>query len=432
MTDAGTSDASDACDTSSEAGLEVTLDLSALGTTAAGTTLHPATAIVLDDTGAEVGRGEASFVLPDLPAGTYSVVFERVELAPSGTMAGAAYGLLDGTVRRAQVVACERTRVEGRYQPLPSAGRLWVSSGEALAGFTEAELAGGTDVEADALLSVRLVNDFRGFAFDRLGNLWAGVAPTYGSRLMWFAPEQLTGRSQIEPKGEIHARVFDDFAPISDVIFDADGSLRVAVRRADNSFAGFAIWTRAQLVDALERGGVVEMEPSEVVALEGFGGRVDLEVSPSGALWVAAYDDDTLLRIDDPLTWAGPAPDASFTVVSSAPGAAQQTGPENIAFTDDGDAVAVFWGSGAVMELSAADLARSGAVELSVMLDPFFVDQLPQGLVIDGTGRVLIGNYAGNGTGNVLGWTPGTMPEALASSPDVVDPTDLLLDPRPR
>jgi hypothetical protein len=147
---------------------------------------------------------------------------------------------------------------------------------------------------------------------------------------------------------------------------------------------------------------------------------------------VAAYDDDTLLRIDDPLTWAGPAPDASFTVVSSAPGAAQQTGPENIAFTDDGDAVAVFWGSGAVMELSAADLARSGAVELSVMLDPFFVDQLPQGLVIDGTGRVLIGNYAGNGTGNVLGWTPGTMPEALASSPDVVDPTDLLLDPRPR
>jgi len=71
-------------------------------------------------------------------------------------------------------------------------------------------------------------------------------------------------------------------------------------------------------------------------------------------------------------------------------------------------------------------------VELRATIDTFWVDQLPSGLVIDGGDRLIMGNYAGEGVGQLLSWSPGTMPTALVASTDIVDPTDLVLDPRPR
>jgi hypothetical protein len=429
-TDGGTSDAAIACDPTDETGLEVAFDLSALTPAPAGAMVHEPAVVVLDAEGTEVGRGSDTLLLADLPVGRYTLVFERAEFAPSDSMTGQAFGVLDGTVRQVDVAECERTRVSATFSLLPSSGRLWVSSGESLGAFTEAQLAATGDVSADKLVNTPLVNDFRGFAFDRLGDLWAATSPTYGSRLLWFSPEQLGSSGEMLPRGELHAEVFANFAPVSDLVFASDGSLWVAMRSQDSSFTGFAVWTRAQLIDVMVQGGVVELEPARMLPLEGYGERVDLELSPSGALWVAAYAQDTLLRIDDLLTWTGPAPDASFTVVSD-PGAVAQRGPENIAFAGNGDAVAIFWTTGAVMTITAAQLAGPGG-ELALATNDFFVDQLPQGLVIDGTDRVLLGNYGGEGIGNILGWTAGTMPEALISTTDVTDPTDLLLDPRPR
>jgi hypothetical protein len=429
--DGGTGDAATACEPGAETGLEVALDLSALTPAPAGAMVQAPAVIVLDAEGVEVGRGSSTLTLAELSEGRYTLVFERAEFAPAGTMTGQAFGVLDGTVRQVDVARCERTRVDAVFSLLPSSGLLWVSSGESLGGFTEAQLAATGETAPATLISTRLVNDFRGYAFDGLGDLWAAASPTYGSRLLWFAPEQLGDSGEIDPRGELHASVFADFAPISDLIFAADGSLWVALRSQDSSFTGFAVWTRAQLVALMAQGGVVELEPARMLPLEGYGDRVDLELSPSGALWVTANALDTLLRIDDPLTWTGPAPDASFTVVSDDTGNPAQRGPENIAFASNGDAVAIFWTTGAVFEVSAAELAGAGG-QLTIPTNDFFVDQLPQGLVIDGNDRVLMGNYAGGGVGNILGWTDGTMPEPLISSTGVPDPTDLLLDPRPR
>jgi hypothetical protein len=408
--------------------LEVTIDRSSLGDAPAS----GAVVVVWNADGEEVGRGETDFTLDALAPGSYTVAIERGELTADGTMAGEAHGSLAGTVFAVELAACETTPFDAVLSPLPSAGRLWVSSGESLNAFTAEQLAAGGDAEADARLEVALVNDFRGFAFDRLGNVWAAASPTYGARLLWFAPEQLVGRGHAEPRGELTATVFEGFAAISDVVVLADGSLWVAVRASDNSFNGFAIWDRAQLDRAVLAAAPVELEPTTTIAVPELGTRVDLELAPDGALWIADYDNDRLLRVDEPATWTGPSVDASFAVVLDQEGSAPQRGAENIGFDSEGNATAIFWTTGAVIPLAAEELAAAGDVELRVTVDNFWVDQLPTGLVVDGGDRLVMGNYASGGVGQLLGWSPGTMPEALLASTDIPDPADLVLDPRPR
>ena len=83
--------------------------------------------------------------------------------------------------------------------------------------------------------------------------------------------------------------------------------------------------------------------------------------------------------------------------------------------------------------IPAADLRGSGAVDLVIAgTDTVDVLDLPRGMVVDGAGNTILGNYSGSGAGELLQWTPGSSPRPVLSSLDMVDPANLVLNPAAR
>ncbi|MEZ4240876.1 MAG: hypothetical protein R3F59_32910 [Myxococcota bacterium] len=425
VTDTGTSTGTGAC-TGTGTG---TLDLT-LGDAGAGPWAQAPEAVVYGPDGAEVARVPAggSDTLEGLPGGTYLVEVHRGEGAADGALAGA---LATATLPLARVCVGDDATSTFASDFTAGAGKLWVTSGERIAAFGSAAIDAGGDQAPEVALDVSLVNDFRGLGFDPMGHLWAAASPTYGSRLLWW--EGASGVGASDADGEVASLVFDDFAEIADLAFDRQGTLWAALRQPSGTFRGVVGYRRATLADAMLDGTVVE--PDVMRSVDGLEGRVDLELGPDGALWITDYDGDRLLRIDDPYD-GGTGVDASFAVAAPTPISGgvpvPLEGPENLAFYANGDAVALFWVSGALVRLPAADLGRSGAVDLVVEADDIYVDQLPTGLVVDGRDRAWLGNYAGDGTGQILGWREGEPTHVQLFSDAIPDPADLVLDPRPR
>jgi hypothetical protein len=411
------------CDEGGEGDLEVVLD----GLPSELWRQQPAVVLLSD--GVEVERVEASTTLT-LPSGRYTAEVWRGESNVTGVVGD--LWVADLPITEACVTDGETEQLAVSFSSQP--GHLWVSSGESLGAFTAEQVeAGGTQV-ADVRLDVALVNDFRGFAFDRMGHLWAATSPTYDTRLMLFTPEQLSGSGEAQASFELASPIFGDFAAISDVTFDEDGHLWMKLASGDLTWQGLVGFSRATLAEALLAGDDAEVEPDWVRPVEGLTGGADLELGPDGAIWLSFFDGDRYLRIDDPKD-GGTGVDAEITVLYQTPTMGEPLalrGPENLAFDDDGDAVALFWTSNALVKMDGAELSGDGAHEVLLETDDLFVDQLPSGLVIDGAGRVWLGNYAGDGTGQILTWQSGQPAETWLVTEELPAPTDLVLDPNPR
>ncbi len=407
------------------------LDLSAPALPDPISLLQKNEAVVYGPDGVEVGRSDESITLTDLPGGQYTVVILRAEEDGAG-LTGAAWGAPSQTVYEVCVGNDTVTTVAAAWELHPGAGRLWASSGESLVAFQADQVAAGGEQAADIRMDVAYINDFRGFAFDRMGNLWAAASPTYGSRLLWFSPDQQTGVGEVEPAGELSAPIFDDFAPISDLVFDDTGALWVAVRKTDGSFSGLAGWEHGAVEHAIATGGALVVEPDQMRPVDGLMGKVDLEVDSRGSIWITDYDADRLVRIDDPRDGAT-APDLSLRVSRAGETPIACTAPENVSFRDDGAMDVLFWSSGEMARIPAADLRGSGDVDLMIAgTDVLDVLDLPRGMVVDGAGNTILGNYSGSGAGELLQWTPGSTPRPVLSSLDMVDPADLVLNPAAR
>jgi hypothetical protein len=385
--------------------------------------------VVLFAEGEEVARASGSTSLA-LPSGSYTVEVWRGETEPDGVVGD--LWVADLPITEACVTDGETGQLTVSFSS--QSGHLWVSSAESLGGFTAEQVEEGGTQTADVRLDVPYVNDFRGFAFDRMGHLWAAASPTYGTRLLLFAPDQLSGAGEAEASIEITSPLFGEFASISDVIFDPHGHLWMKLSSGDQTWHGLLGFSRATLAEALLGGEDVELEPDWVRPVDGLTGGVDLELGPDGAMWLSFFDGDQYLRIDDP-TDGETGTDAQLTVLVQTPTMGEPLalrGPDNLAFDDDGDAIALFWVSNALVEVPASAFTGEGAHEELLTADDLFVDQLPSGLVIDGAGRVWLGNYAGNGTGQILTWEPGGQTETWLVSEELTSPTDLVLDPKPR
>jgi hypothetical protein len=331
----------------------------------------PATAVVLDPTGAEVGRYTESATLPDLPPGAYVVVTERGLRSDPGARTDRAFGAPSATMQRVCVGGATAT-VDLDVEEQPSSGHLWVAAGEQLVGVRAADLdPASSSATPDAARSVGLTNNFSAVRFDRSGDLWVATAPTYGVRLMMFRPDQLAGDGEMEPALTISApELTDDYAAIADLWFSDDGDLWALEAGSGTNASGFLGWSRADLVDAVIDGGEIALPPTWNHPIPGLLSASDV-VQAGGALYVTVVDRDAIDRFD-PADLSAPV--GSVTVESDG---TPLRGPTDL--TVVGDVLwADFWTDGTI---AGVPVGADGAVEgdLATIDWPF----LPVGYGLD-------------------------------------------------
>ncbi|MFP4376189.1 MAG: hypothetical protein ACLFP4_04030 [Spirochaetales bacterium] len=360
----------------------------------------------------------------DLPGGSYIVEVHRG--VTSDSLIGMADGVNENTVQSLCITDGEETSLAVTFEAQAGAQRLWVTDEDRLLGFSRAQVnAGGSALPI--VLDGSLINDFRGFDFDALGNLWAATGPTYGTRLLWLEPGKLGLSGALVPNGSITNSYFGaQYAPVSDVFYAADGTLWLAVHRVDDSFNGLIGYSRATLAEFLLEGGDVAREPDFVHALPGTTGPVALSYGPSSRVYVADFEDDAIHRINS-LSGNGSGVDASFTVRITGVVVSNARGPRDLIGTSTNLAI-LFTTTNQLVVLNSADIANTASAQIDVTSPTTFgVLQLPSGLVL--TDRYWVGNQAASSPGELLRFNAGGTTSAFLTSSELSDPVDLRLNP---
>ncbi len=335
---------------------------------------------------AVLGDGDS---LTDIPAGPYLLGVGNVRGEDDGSGFVATYGLLSGTVSEVCLGDGETLDRTPELVLQPGSRHLWFSAGESLAAFAPESLGATATLAPDLRMDVTPTNDFRGFAFDPMGNLWAATSDTYGVRLLVFEPQDVEAGGAVEPIVTVTNDLFGQGASIGEIAFAPDGQLVGVVNNTYEAWVGAFGYDPSGQILALVSGETATAEPTWTATVDGLVSPADLAFDDAGRAWISDQDNAVVLRVD---AFADEAvtPDARFTALYME---YALRGPTDLAFLPDGGLLVDYWTDGQLVELPASELEGTGDVTVVVDGTTFDVLALPEGLAVTGTGTQWYGNY---------------------------------------
>ena len=238
-----------------------------------------------------------------------------------------------------------------------------------------------------------------GMAFDRAGRMW--VASQGDSMLLAFSPSQLDERGHRTVESVIRPTERSLSAPVG-LAFDARHRLWVA---------NFGNGTLARFdPEQIATSGA----PVPATVIGGLARPAALAFDRAGSLWVSDLHAATIVAYGaDQLERSGsPAPRVKLT------GARQSlAAPSSLAFDSDGDLWVANVGNGTVVEVAAAQLARSGAVtpRTTISEERSGLNDTPAGLAFDDDGSLWVAGL----DGNVAGFTREQLVASAPTAPSV-------------
>lgn len=327
-----------------------------------------------------------------VPAGPVYVAYGNVRTADDGSGFSQTWGLLTGTVAAECVPADDTLALAPEYEEQPGSRHLWFAAGESVAGVTPEQLAAGGSAAPDLKLDFTLVNDLRGLAFDRTGNLWVATSDTYGTRLLVLEPGDLQVGGAVTPRVSITNTLFDAHASIKDLTFAPDGTLLGVVNNTSEAWVGVFGFTPAAAALALVNGDTAVAEPTWETTLTGLVQPFDVAVTAGGDAWITDNQGPTVLRTPVESLAGGGDVAPAFTLTVTAEGQPLQ-GPTDLDFAPNGDLVVDEWTSGVLASVSAGDLSGTGAASAEAN-DLFLFDVLglPDGLALTGDSTAWLGD----------------------------------------
>lgn len=333
-----------------------------------------------------LGDGDS---LADVPAGPYLLGVGNVRAEDDGSGFVATYGLLSGTVAEVCLGDGETLDRTPELVLQPGSRHLWFSAGESLAAFAPESLGATATLAPDLRMDVTLTNDFRGFGFDPMGNLWAATSDTYGVRLLVFEPQDVEAGGAIEPIVTLTNDLFTQGASIGEITFAPDGQLVGVVNNTNAAWVGAFGYDASGQILALVSGDTATVEPTWTASIDGLVSPADLAFDDAGRAWISDQDNALVLRVDafgeDTAT-----PAARFTAMYLE---IALRGPTDLAFLPDGGLLVDYWTDGQLVELPPSELSATGDVNVNVDGTTFDVLALPEGLAVTGTGAQWYGNY---------------------------------------
>lgn len=361
----------------------------------------------------------------ELPGGTYTLAARRGLV--DGDAVGAAYGLLEDTVQQVCVVDGETAEWSGTWSPQPSAGKLWMTSGEVASGFAPDALSTGGEVTPEVSFDVPYSNDLRGFAVDSLGNLWVATSPTYGAKLLIYPPVGAEGGA--DPM-ELGAELFADNVQIQDILFDAKDQLWVLIAGSNAGTVGLWAFAPEQAIAHLATGALPE-RPAQQLTVTGLVRAEDMVEGPDQRLWLADFDGNQVLSVGvGHAVDAAPAevmPERAFTVRwDDETGTHTLDGPTALGFDAAGRLWVNYWTSGT---LARFDAMTSDAVRVPDAQVGSDVLDLLGGLATDRAGAVWFGNERMGGELVAIDAEDGA--ELSRAGVGASPPVDLVFDPLP-
>lgn len=364
----------------------------------------------------------------DLPGGSYIVAALRGTVDEGAI--GRAYGLLADTAATVCVADGETVEWEGEWTLQPSSEKLWVLSREAAYAFDAAALDAGGPVEPALTIEVPRSNDLRGLAVDAMGNLWIATAPTYGTRLLVYAPGGVDG--SVEPM-ELSGGAFDpdDWVQVTALGFSGKRDLWVLVKGSYSSDAAVWGFDLSQAFNFVATGEPPTL-PSSRLTVEGLDAPDGLTIDGSDHVWLADLGSDRVFDLGSGLGRSGDTtvtPGVAFTAGwEDDTGTHSLSGPTAVGFDPEGRLWVNYWTNPLMARFDAADAtADNWTPDLRVggsVLD------LPAGLALDRAGRVWYGNEPQNGTGELVALDTDDGTERLRlSSAAALSPSTLVFDP---
>jgi len=223
--------------------------------------------------------------LKGIDPGTYTIISSHVDQsASSGELVGKSYGVLN-PVRQVIIKAGETQSINIDYVVLPGSGKLWVSddNGSRMLAFDKTVLT----APGSPAPSVKIQFNFegpRGFAFDKMGNLW--VAGFSKSHVFAFSPGQLSGNTSANPiitisNNSIHGP--------NGLIFDASGNLWISNWSTGNIVA----YKSDSLLDMLVKTGNITAEPGIQITSTALKKPDYMTFDGAGNLWIAGQNPST-------------------------------------------------------------------------------------------------------------------------------------------
>lgn len=336
---------------------------------------------VYDSAGANVGTLANGETLSGLPGGSY-----RYELARGWTALAdglrTAVGATDAT-EGSVCVGGEPAELTLDAADQPGSGRLWASSWENLLVLPADAAAASADPVATPTVS--MTNNFNAITADALGNAWVATPWTYGARLLVLRPGALGATGEAAPALSLTSDALAGDANITAVVFDADQNLWITTAPQMGGFVGIAGWSHDALLTAKLTGGEVTADPTWAATVPDVDGLYGATAGADGTLWASA-DGGVLVQIDRTAvmasggTIAAPASTEPLTRVHlwDTDHAFDWVGLESLAAGPDGSVYALATTAGAILNVSEADLSRSGDVELEGL--QLGVEALPEEL----------------------------------------------------
>lgn len=224
--------------------------------------------------------------LKSIDPGSYTIVVYRVDMSPTGGDAvGISYGDLE-PVRKINLNEGESQTVGINYVQLPASGKLWVSNdnGSNIIAFDKSDL---TAPGAPAP-SINIQSGFegpRGFAFDKMGDLW--VAGFTKSQIFAFSPGQLSGTVTASPRVTLANNSIN--GP-DGLIFDDSGNLWIS-----NWTSGTLIsYNSATLLNLLATTGDLTNNPDIQIVSDKLSEPEYMTFDTQGNLWLAGQNPSSL------------------------------------------------------------------------------------------------------------------------------------------
>lgn len=324
------------------------------------------------DVGADGGHASVSWPAGPLSLTPELVVVPSEPVSSSGPLVRTVYSAHDFDVAGG---TCVRegmsTTLSIAYSPVPSSGKLWVTSGNSsspLLSYVEPQLHDGGTVMPAATFSGPAGKDL---AFDRAGNLWA-LGPTVADAMLnRFAAGTLGSGGALTPDRKVNIAGLTCLPAVSALALVPDGGAWLSSPCQHQVMH----LTQAQL-DAAG-------DATPAVTLSGLMAPKGLAFDSAGALWVADTDANRLLRYDAAHLGASTSsPDLTLEVRQNS---ATLTA-DFIAFHDD-----TLWGvsgtGNVVFSLSGAQLTGTGmqmaTPGVSISID---VAALPENIAFDELG----------------------------------------------
>ncbi len=220
--------------------------------------------------------------LKNINPGTYTIISSRVDKsASSGELIGKSYGVLN-PVQKITVNAGETKTLNINYVELPSSGKLWVSddNGSRMLAYDKAVLT----TPGAPSPAVKIQFNFegpRGFAFDKMGNLW--VAGFSKNHIFAFSPGQLSGNTSANPLITISSNSINE---PNGLIFDASGNLWIS----NWSLGNIISYKSDSLLNMLVKSGNITAEPDIQITSTALKEPEYMTFDASGNLWIAGQN----------------------------------------------------------------------------------------------------------------------------------------------